>query len=201
MIKNIPLHFSQDDHYILQNEHVQLRPLELSDSEFIRRFVKNEPELFQYSLAPMRSEIDVVAYIQNALNYRKIGTSYPFLVFDKKNKEYAGTTRFYEINNIHQSCTIGYTWFGKKFQRTGVNRNCKFLMLSHAFEVMKVQRVEFRADVKNTRSIEAMKRIGCVEEGRLRNHFITPTGRRDTIVLSIIQSDWEDLKNSIFKGY
>ena len=78
--------------------------------------------------------------------------------------------QFYEIDEQHNTLSIGYTWYGKEFQRTGLNRNCKKLLLTYAFETLKVDRVEFRADSKNTKSIKAMKEIGCVEEGILRSN-------------------------------
>ncbi|TYP72912.1 GNAT family N-acetyltransferase [Aquimarina intermedia] len=188
-----------DKKYILENEYVQLRPLAMEDIKYIRPFVKNEPELWKYSLASMRSEMDAVAYIQSAINLRTKGSSYPFMVYDKLKHEYAGMTRFYEINHIHKSCAIGYTWYGKNFQGTGVNKSCKFLMLSHAFDQMNMERVEFTADVNNVHSIAAMKSNGCVEEGILRNHFTTPTGRRDTIILSILQSEWTSVSTYLQK--
>jgi RimJ/RimL family protein N-acetyltransferase len=116
---------------------------------------------------------------------------YPFIVFDKIAGTYAGSTRFYDIQLAASTTLIGYTWYGFQFQRTGLNRHCKFLMLSYAFERWGMERVEFRADVRNLRSIAAMKAIGCVEEGILRSHMPTETGtRRDSIVLSILKSEW-----------
>ena len=86
---------------------------------------------------------------------------------------------------------LGYTWYGTKFQRTGLNRHCKFLLLSFAFEQWGAERLEFRANNDNVRSIEAMKAIGCTVEGVLRNHMASPDGtRRDTIVLSILRDEW-----------
>ena len=81
-------------------------------------------------------------------------------------------------------------WYGQDFQGTGLNKNCKFLLLQFAFEHMKVQRVEFRADNKNKRSIAAMKSIGCSEEGILRSNCAAPNGRRDSIILSILRYEW-----------
>jgi RimJ/RimL family protein N-acetyltransferase len=98
---------------------------------------------------------------------------------------------------------LGFTWYGKEFQGTDLNKNCKFLLLEFAFETVNMQRVEFRADNENKRSIAAMKSIGCVEEGILRsNSPKTDGGRRDSIVLSILKDEWfakvkNDLKAKI----
>ena len=122
---------------------------------------------------------------------------YPFLIYDKKTKKIAGSTRFYSINVYHKTLSIGYTWYGKEFQRTGLNRHCKLLLLTHAFEVLDMERVEFRADAKNARSIAAMQGIGCTLEGTLRNDCTAETGRRDSVVLSIIKSEWPKVKEAL----
>ncbi|HSU27662.1 MAG TPA: GNAT family protein, partial [Chitinophagaceae bacterium] len=116
---------------------------------------------------------------------------YPFIVFDKKTNTYAGSTRFYDIQQGYHTTQLGYTWYGGAFQRTGLNRHCKLLLLSFAFEEWMMERVEFRADASNDRSITAMKAIGCIEEGILRSHIPTVEGRRrDSIVLSILKDEW-----------
>jgi len=90
-----------------------------------------------------------------------------------------------------QTIQLGYTWYGKQFQGTGLNKHCKFLLLQFAFEKMGMERVEFRADNNNKKSIAAMKSIGCQIEGVLRSHLPTLDGtRRDSIVLSILKDEW-----------
>ena len=115
-----------------------------------------------------------------------------FLVFDKQPEEVAGSTRFYDINFHHKSISIGFTWYGKVFQRTGLNRQCKLLLLSHAFEVLSMERVEFRADARNQKSINAMLGLGCVLEGTLRSNCNAKKERRDSVVLSILKAEWEN---------
>jgi RimJ/RimL family protein N-acetyltransferase len=89
---------------------------------------------------------------------------------------------------------LGYTWYGKDFQGTGLNKHCKYLLLQFAFETLGMERVEFRADKNNSRSIAAMKSIGCVVEGVLRSQMpkYNTTERRDSIVLSILKGEWFD---------
>src|SRR5690606_19266934 len=100
-------------------------------------------------------------------------------------------TRIYEINSIHKTCSIGYTWYGKKFQGTGLNKNCKYLLFKFAFEELLMERIQFRADKNNIRSINAIKSLGCKEEGILRNNMYKPDGtRRDSIILSILKNEW-----------
>ncbi|MEM6718444.1 MAG: GNAT family N-acetyltransferase [Bacteroidota bacterium] len=176
--------------YILDNGFAQLRPLQADDYKFLLPYSLNEPELWKYSLVPAHSEEDLRNYLAIAIEGRMEEKAYPFIVYDKRYNTYAGSTRFYDFNQEHQTVSLGYTWYGKDFHGTGLNKNCKFLMLQFAFEHMKVQRVEFRADNNNKRSIAAMKSIGCNVEGVLRSNCATAEGRRDSIVLSILRYEW-----------
>ena len=193
------INFNSSLDLILENEIVLLRPLTLDDFPQLLPFGLNEPELWKFSLQNASGADGMNAYIKAAIESRKAQVAYPFIVFDKRVQKYAGTTRYYDIQTHHQTLQLGYTWYGKDFQGTGINRNCKFLLLQHAFEVMNVKRVEFRADSENARSIAAMKKIGCVEEGLLRSHYLKPDGtRRNSIVLSIIVEDWNNYVKSSF---
>ena len=136
--------------------------------------------------------VNMQTYLDTALTERANKTSYPFIVFDKCKKEYAGSTRFYDYQSDQNTTQLGYTWYGKRFWSTGLNKNCKYLMLQFAFETLGLDRVEFRADNNNERSKAAMKSIGCKVEGVLRNNCKSTTGRRDSIVLSILKDEWFD---------
>ena len=185
------MNFNFNDNYILENDRVLLRPLEESDFENLVHFSVNEPELWEYSLQKGSGVEGLKNYIQTAIVNRDKENSYPFIVFDKKNHSFAGSTRFYDVQLANQTLQLGFTWYGKKYQKTGLNQNCKFLLLEFAFEKMDMERVEFRADYENKNSIEAMKKIGCIEEGVLRKNFVKPNGeRRDSIVLSILKQEW-----------
>lgn len=186
------MNFDTTKNYPLENDRVLLRPLEIEDRKHLLKFSLNEPELWTYSLLPADGEKNLDDYLSIAHSKRKEGDSYPFIVFDKKANAYAGTTRFYDIQRVHNTVQLGYTWYGKDFQRTGLNQNCKFLMLQFAFETLGVERVEFRADAQNDRSITAMKNIGCTVEGILRSNCNSTAGRRNSIVLSILKNEWHD---------
>jgi RimJ/RimL family protein N-acetyltransferase len=182
--------FDFKKNYILDNGFVQLRPLQADDFEHLLPYSLKEPELWKYSLIPASGEDNLRKYLSIAMKGRMDETAYPFIVYDKRFNTYAGCTRFYDFNQKHQTVSLGYTWYGKDFHGTGLNKNCKFLLLQFAFEHMKVQRVEFRADHNNKRSIAAMKSIGCTEEGVLRSNYATADGRRDSIILSILRYEW-----------
>lgn len=186
---------------ILENKRVKLRRLRSDDYQHLERFVLSEPETWQYSLISLSDTVELIKYIERAIKLNNDGVEYPFIVFDKLTQQYAGSTRFYDIQPLNKTLQLGYTWYGKAFQGTGLNQNCKFLLLQFAFEKLQMERVEFRADNRNAKSIAAMKSIGCVEEGILRSHAVTPSGeRRDSIVLSILKSEWQDgLKEKLFR--
>jgi RimJ/RimL family protein N-acetyltransferase len=185
---------------LLEDEVVLLRSLQESDIENLLDISINEPETWEYSLVGADGKENLENYIQIALQAKENKTEFPFIVFDKKSGKYAGSTRFYDINLGFKSLQLGYTWYGKNFRGTGLNKRCKFLLLQFAFETLEMERVEFRADNKNQRSIAAMKSIGCTVEGVLRSHMPTRDSevRRDSIVLSILKNEWFDnVKNNL----
>ncbi len=182
---------------ILENERVLIRPLSLSDHEHLLPFSLNEPEIWHFSLLSAAGSENLTLYIKTALEEREKGLSYPFIIYDKLTKTYAGSTRYYDIQQRFQTLQLGYTWYGGDFQGTGLNKNCKYLLLKYAFEDLGIERVEFRADNTNHRSIAAMKSIGCKMEGVLRNHLPNGHGgRRDSIILSILKAEWFDTVKS-----
>jgi len=183
--------FNLSKDYLLEDDCVLLRPLEPDDCDNLRYFSLNEPDIWTYSSQKAAGEENLKKYIAFALNARAAGNEYPFIVFDKRTQSYAGSTRYYDIQLQHKTLQLGFTWYGKAFQGTGLNKHCKYLLLQFAFEQMGMERVEFRADNNNARSIAAMKSIGCTPEGVLRSHTIKDDGtRRDSIVLSILKDEW-----------
>lgn len=196
--------FNFKEDYILENDVVRLQPLQASDYEKLVAFSINEPDLWSFNANAADSPENLKIYIEKALSQKEKLIEYPFIVFDKVNQKYAGCTRFYAISLEFKFLEIGYTcWYGKEFQWTKLNKNCKYLLLEFAFEKMKMERVAFAANNKNERSINAMKSIGCVVEGISRNISTDAFGNRiDAIRLSIIKNEWFDsvkqnLKNRI----
>ena len=182
------------DDLVLEDDFVLLRLLQESDSEHLLPFSINEPDLWKYSLVRANGKENLENYIQIALKAKGNKTEFPFIVFDKISGKYAGSTRFYDINLPFKTLQLGYTWYGKDFQGTKLNKHCKYLLLEFAFEKLQMERVEFRADNNNQRSINAMKSIGCKVDGVLRSNMPTFDSdvRRDSIVLSILKQEWFD---------
>ena len=192
------IYFDTATDYVLENDRVLMRPLQYNDLTNLETFSINEPRIWSYSLTSAAGIENMKQYISTAIEGRVAGVDYPFIVFDKKQERYAGSTRFYDIQKYHKTTQLGYTWYGSDFQGTGLNKNCKFLMLEFAFEKMHVERVEFRADNRNERSIAAMKSIGAIQEGVLRSNCKGILDRRDSIILSILKEDWfEGVKTSL----
>ncbi|MCC8423445.1 GNAT family N-acetyltransferase [Mucilaginibacter sp. UR6-11] len=185
------LNFNKEAAYTLEDNSVLLRPLQITDLSNLLAISLNEPETWDYSSKTAAGEDALKLYIEEALAARTAGTEYPFTVYDKSTGAYAGSTRFYDIQPQNEALQLGYTWYGKDFRGTGLNKHCKFLLLQFAFETLGAERVEFRADNRNQRSIAAMKSIGCTVEGVIRSHMPLRDGtRRDSIILSILKDEW-----------
>lgn len=177
--------------YILENQRVLLRPLVESDIPHLLPFALYEPEIWQFSLLQAVGEEGLRTYVLDAIAQRENQKEYPFIVYDKQTQRYVGSTRFYDIQFAQKNTQLGYTWYGKETQGTGLNQAAKQLLLSFAFEKMGMERVEFRADSRNKRSIAALKKIGCTLEGTLRSNGICSDGtRRDSIICSILRNEW-----------
>lgn len=197
MINSSVLNFNEN--IILENDAVLLRPLQVSDFEHLIQFSLKEPEIWTYSSMQAIGSEGLKNYLNIAIQARDDKKEFPFIVYDKKNNSYAGSTRYYDIQLTNKCLQLGFTWYGKDFQGTGLNKHCKYLLLTYAFEQMDMERVEFRADNRNEKSIAAMKSIGCKVEGILRSNGWTNTGqRRDSIVLSILKEEWfTTIKNEL----
>ena len=191
--------FSQD--ITLENDRARLQPLTTADYEALQS-VATDPELWAYTLTRADDAIGLAAYIAQALEGREQGQRYPFLVIDKQTGLVAGSTSFYNVSEAEARLSIGYTWIGSEFQRTGLNRACKHLLLRYAFEELACERVELETDARNHKSREAMRRMGATEEGTLRSHRWSQGGhRRDTVIFSIIRPEWNKLRQSVFGAF
>jgi RimJ/RimL family protein N-acetyltransferase len=183
--------FDLERDYILENDYCKLVPLQELHYEVLVNFAIQEPELWRFSLQHAGSPEGMRKYIADALAQRQSGKGYPFLVYDKVQHAYAGCTRVYDIDQFNKNISIGYTWYGKMFQGTGLNKHCKYLLFQFIFEQLGFERVEFRLDSQNERSMHAIKSLGCTFEGVLRSNGYKVDGtRRDSAVLSILKQEW-----------
>jgi len=149
-----------------------------------------------FTSVPQPESID--AYISLALQQQKDGLSQPFAVVNKLSGTVIGSTRFCNLDSKNKRVEIGYTWYAKSYQRSSVNTECKLALLKHAFEVLDVVAVEFRTHWHNLGSRKAIARLGAKQDGVLRQHQRLPDGSfRDTVVFSIIDSEWAGVKNNL----
>ena len=193
--------FDFKKHIYLQDRRVKLEPLNWTHFELLLPVALANPELHKFSPLRYGSEESLKKYFENAFDQKNHGLRYPFAIFDYKTKAYAGSTSFGNIYNRDKRLEIGWTWIGREFQRTGLNRHCKYNLLQYAFEKLNFERVEFKTDDRNEQSKNAILAIGGKLEGILRNHTLMFDGlRRDTVYYSILKNEWGTIKKSIFKN-
>jgi RimJ/RimL family protein N-acetyltransferase len=137
----------------------------------------------------------VAAEIERRLSLQAKGTMLPFAILDKSSGRAVGMTTYMNIDATNRRVEIGSTWYRKSVQRSGLNTECKFLLLRHAFETLDCNAVEFRTHFINHQSRRAIERLGAKLDGILRSHMIMPNGSlRDTCVYSIIAPEWPTIK-------
>jgi RimJ/RimL family protein N-acetyltransferase len=159
-----------------------------------------DPELWTWTNVGIATPEEMAEYIRNAQTALAAGTALTFATILRNSGlpdagRVIGGTRFMNIEPAHRRVEIGFTWIGRPWQRTAVNTEAKYLMLRHAFETWNCIRVELKTDVLNRKSRDAIVRIGATEEGILRRHIITSTGRvRDSVYYSILDSEWPRVK-------
>ena len=181
----------------LNGGNVRLEPLTLAHIDGLTDAVK-DGELWKlwYTSAPEPK--NVRSYIEQAISDFDIDKSLPFVIIKADSKKVVGTTRFMNADFKNRRLEIGTTWYSKSSQRTGINTQCKYLLLEYAFETLKCIAVEFRTHWHNVQSREAIAKLGAKQDGILRNHQFDKTGNlRDTVVFSIIDSEWNTVKQSL----
>ena len=157
-----------------------------------------DDELWRWVPTPVRSSDDMATYITSALAEQQSGRALPFVIVNKATGQTMGSTRYGAIELPHRRLEIGWTWLARAWQRTAANTEAKYLLLRHAFETLGCIRVELKTDSLNERSRTAIRRIGAQEEGTLRNHMITASGRvRHTVYYSIVDADWPSVKAAL----
>lgn len=180
-----------EESILLENNRARLTILKPDGIENLIHFAIEEPDIWKYSFDEVAGRENFKKYINKAIHNMELGNEIPLIIYDKYANSYAGCTRFYDIKKDQKTLKIGYTWYGNSFQKTGINRHCKFLMLSYAFEELEMKRVAFEVNTKNEKSISSLEKLGCIKEGIMRStHYNVDGTRRDTAVYSILQGEW-----------
>ena len=184
---------------ILENDRARLEPLEEKHFELLWH-VASKREIWEFTVAKVNNREDFRKYFDEALGEKTRGGSSPFAIFDKPAGVYAGCTRYGNISFENKRAEIGWTWYDPLFQRTGLNRACKHLLLTNGFEKWDLNRIELKTSHLNLKSQNAMLAIGAVKEGTLRRHTINEDGLiRDTVYFSFIKEEWEEVKVRYFQ--
>lgn len=177
----------------LEGRAVRLEPLRREHAAALASIC--EDEVFEFTSQVLRTQVDLEAYIAAAAEAAGRGTEQPFFIRDRETGAPLGTTRYMTISRNDRNLEIGHTWLGRRAWRTRVNTECKFLLLSHAFEQLRVMRVQFKTDARNARSRAAIERLGAKFEGILRNHMLVRGGvARDSAYYSVIDTEWPEVK-------
>jgi len=183
---------------ILENERVLLIPFENERNIELKNIIFDD-EIWKYMGMYVRNDQDFNTYIQNTLQQKANGICYPFLIIDKAANRVAGSTRYGYLNHASQKCEIGWTWYGKDFQGTGLNKACKYELLNFGFENIQFKRIQFSADLENLKSQRAIENLGALKEGLFRNNYVDSEGNsKDDVYYSIILEEWQNTKRDYF---
>ena len=154
-----------------------------------------DPTLWEWTIMGPQYEAGLRTWLESALANAEAGTERPFATIDRGSGRAIGSSRFLSIVPEHRRLEIGWTWVATPFQRTGANREAKLLQLTHAFETLGANRVEFKTHARNERSRTALAGIGATFEGVFRNHMIMPDGSiRHSAYFSVIAEEWPAVK-------
>jgi N-acetyltransferase len=181
---------------------VRLEAIRPEHADLFWQITKNDlDDIFRWIPYSMRTLEDFERAVAKAHQEQDRGESIVFATMERSSGRTIGSTRFMNIDRVNRRVEIGSTWIAPQWQRTAVNTEAKYLMLRHAFEVWKCIRVELKTDALNRRSRNAILRIGAKEEGTLRRHLITHTGRvRDTVYFSILDNEWPQVKARLLES-
>lgn len=183
----------------LENERVILIPFEEARNQELKDIIFDD-EIWTYMGMYIRTEKDFDAYVESTLKAKETGVFYPFLIIDKATNRIAGSTRYGNIIPESEKCEIGWTWYGKDFQGTGLNKACKFALLEYGFNTIGFRRIQFGADEENIRSQKAIQKLGASKEGLFRNNYVDSTGKsKNDVYFSIIKEEWEAIKKERFE--
>jgi RimJ/RimL family protein N-acetyltransferase len=180
----------------LEGSVIRLEPIRREHAEIFRDVARDAlDDIFQWIPYRMKTREDFQGLVEKALDEQDRGESVVFATVERSSGRVIGSTRFMNIDRLNRRVEIGSTWIAPAWQRSAVNTEAKYLMLRHAFEVWQCFRVELKTDALNQKSRNAILRIGAKEEGTLRRHVLTWTGRvRDSVYFSILDEEWLEVK-------
>lgn len=182
---------------VLETELALLRPLQVEDGPALVT-AASDGRLWELWYTQVPDAHSVAGYVADALQEQQLGRALPFAIIERASGQVVGTTRYCHADAANRRLEIGYTWYASRCQRTALNTQCKLALLQHAFETLGCIAVEFRTHWHNQQSRAAIARLGAKQDGVLRSHRLEPDGaRRDTVVFSILDSEWPSVRKSL----
>ena len=182
----------------LETTRVIMRPMHESDRELLYPITRSN-ETWKYFYKDLSEEDEFNSWIEGSIADLEAGRRMPFTIIDKDTKQVCGSTSYGNISFYDKRLEIGWSWLGPAYVGMGVNKHVKFAMLSYAFEVMKMERVEAKTDMLSERAKAGLLKVGMIPEGVLRSHTLMHSGRRrDTIYFSLLRSEWPERKIQFF---
>ena len=181
----------------LEGSRVRLEPLHETHLDDLVRVGKDD-SIWRWITGLPMDEQGLHAWFDQTRANAEAGIEVPFATVDRNSDRAIGSTRFMTITPEHRRLEIGWTWVGTAFQKTGANREAKLLQLTHAFETLDAERVEFKTHARNEKSRAALTGIGATFEGVLRHHTIMPDGsNRDSAFYSVLAVEWPAVKAAL----
>ena len=178
----------------LEAARVRLEPMAREHAAHLEAAAR-DGELWKLRITSVPAPGEAAAYVEAALQGYAEGHMLPFVVRDLASGQVIGSTRYHDIVPAVERLEIGYTWYGKSWQRTHVNTTCKLLLMTHAFEVLGAKLVGWRTDNYNHASQKAIERLGARKDGVLRHHALRRDGTvRDTVMYSLAAGEWPGVK-------
>ncbi|HUM66828.1 MAG TPA: GNAT family N-acetyltransferase [Chitinophagaceae bacterium] len=185
---------------VLETGRAILRPIEPADFKTFLALALQDEEMWKYFSLNLGDETQLRRWMDIAFADKDAGTRRPFTIIDKKTGAIAGSSSMGNISYYDLRLEIGWSWLGKDFRSTGLNKHAKFAMMRYAFEQLNFERVEFKTDVENLRARQGLRNVGGIEEGILRSHMTMWNDRRRTsIFYSVLKNEWPGLRETIFK--
>lgn len=184
---------------VLGTSKVLLRPVEPNDYETFLHLAQQDEEMWKYFSLNLGDEAQLRKWMEIAAADKKAETRRPFTIIDKLSGKIAGSSSMGNISYHDLRLEIGWSWLGKEFRSSGLNKHAKSAMMNYAFDKLNFERVEFKTDVENARARQGLRNVGGTEEGILRSHMtMWNNRRRSSIYYSVMKNEWPALKETIF---